>query len=98
MGDDIMHLVVGEIKVMGVSFMPDYITVLQNNNTFNVSFTYNSNIQVSLHTCNKQRKKTEEFRLFYLYIPTFTKRYNLQVLTMNETNLMLNKDFTIEWR
>ena len=62
MGENISELVVNEIKVMGVSFTPDYIVSTQKNTTNNVTFTYDSETQVWMtsmwnnqdaYTCNR---------------------------------------------
>ena len=46
MGENISDLVINEIKVMGVSFTPDYITVVQESSISNITFTYSSETQV----------------------------------------------------
>ena len=46
MGENISDLIINEIKVMGVSFTPDYVTAVQESNTNNITFTYNHETQV----------------------------------------------------
>ena len=46
MGENISDLVINEIKVMGVSFIPDYVTAVQESNTNNITFTYSHETQV----------------------------------------------------